>query len=107
MLFKPLRLTFLAIIPIYCILLVSCAKLPQNQQLNTEKHAQISENAININTATAAELETLPRIGKGTAKKIIEFREKNGAFRRPEHLILVRGMSDKKFREIQSLVKVE
>lgn len=107
MLFKPLRLTFLAICPFLCLLLLSCANPPQNQQLNTLKHEQTAENAININLATATELEKLPRIGKGTAKKIIEFREKNGKFRRPEHLILVRGMSDKKFRELQTLVKVE
>ena len=107
MLFKLLRLTFLAICFILCLLLLSCANPPQNQQLNTQKHELTAENAININLATAEELEKLPRIGKGTAKKIIEFREKNGNYRRPEHLILVRGMSDKKFRELQNLVKVE
>ncbi len=107
MLFKPLRLTFLAFCFFLCLLLTSCANPPQNQQLNTPKHEPTAENAININLATAAELEKLPRIGQGTAKKIIEFREKNGKFSSPKHLILVRGMSDKKFREIQNLVKVE
>ena len=107
MFIKLLRLTFPAIIIIFCCLLISCTNAPQNQQISPPNTAQISENAININLATAEELEKLPRIGKGMAKKIIEFREKNGAFRRPENLILVRGMSDKKFRELQNLVKVE
>ena len=107
MLFKPLRLTFLAICFFLCLILVSCANPQQNQLSNPPKSIEIAENAVNINTATAAELEKLPKIGKGTATKIIEFREQNGNFRRPEHLILVRGMSDKKFREIQNLIKVE
>lgn len=72
-----------------------------------KKQVEPAENAVNINTATADELEKLPKIGKGIAERIIEYRQKYGRFRRAEHLILVRGMSDKKFRELQSLVKVE
>lgn len=107
MFIKLLRLTFLAICFILCLLIVACSNSLQNQQLNTQKHEPTSENAININTATAEELEKLPRIGKEIAKRIVQFREKNGNFRRSEYLILVRGMSDKKFRELQNLVKVE
>lgn len=107
MFIKLLRLTFLAIYFILCLLIVACSNSLQNQQLNTQKHEPTSENAININTATAEELEKLPRIGKEIAKRIVQFREKNGNFRRSEYLILVRGMSDKKFRELQNLVKVE
>ncbi len=70
-------------------------------------HSEALENALNINFAAAQELEKLPKIGKGLADKIIKHREKYGNFRRPEHLILVKGMSDKKFREIQTLVKAE
>lgn len=107
MFIKLLRLTFPAIIIIFCCLLISCTNAPQNQQFFVQNQVQTVENAVNLNTTTIEELEKLPRIGKGMAKKIIEFREKNGAFRRPENLILVRGMSDKKFRELQNLVKVE
>ena len=66
-----------------------------------------SQPRININTASANELETLPGIGKGLAERIIEHREKYGAFRRAEHLIIVRGISDKKFRALQGLITVE
>ena len=66
-----------------------------------------SENALNINTATAAELEKLPRVGQETAKNIIVFREKYGKFRRAENLILVHGMSDKKFRNLRNSVVAE
>ncbi len=62
---------------------------------------------ININTASANELETLPGIGKGLAQRIIDHREKFGTFRRPEHLIIVRGISDRRFRALRDLVTVE
>lgn len=62
---------------------------------------------ININIATANDLETLPGIGKGLAERIVAYREKHGPFRRPEHLIIVRGISDKRFRGLRDIVTVE
>jgi len=71
----------------------------------------LSENPaptrININTASAEELEKLPGIGRGFAARIVEHREKYGPFRRPEHLIMVRGLSDKRFRALRDLITVE
>ncbi len=61
----------------------------------------------NINTASSAELEKLPGIGKGLAARIIEHREQFGPFRKPEHLITVRGISDKRFRALQDFITVE
>jgi competence ComEA-like helix-hairpin-helix protein len=106
-LLKVLRLTFLAICLLFYFLIVSCSKQPQNQQISTKNAFQSAENAINLNTATIEDLEKLPKIGKGIAKRIIEHRKKYGSFRKTEHLILVKGMSDKKYREIQALIKVE
>ena len=75
------------------------------------KSEGLSENPaqerININTAPARELEKLPGIGPGFAQRIVEHREKYGAFRRPEHLIMVRGLSDKRFRALSDLITVE
>jgi competence ComEA-like helix-hairpin-helix protein len=68
---------------------------------------QNSPSRININTASADELEQLPGIGKGLAQRIIEHRERFGPFRRPEHLIVVRGISDKRFRTLQDVITVE
>ena len=62
---------------------------------------------ININTASAEELEKLPGIGQALAARIIEHRGKFGPFRRPEHLIMVRGISDKRFRALQKLITVD
>src|ERR1044072_6356770 len=62
---------------------------------------------ININTASAKELEALPGIGRGLAERIIEHREKYGSFRRAEHLIIVRGISERRFHELRDLITVE
>jgi competence protein ComEA len=62
---------------------------------------------INLNTASIDELETLPGIGRVIAERIVAYRTQFGPFRRPEHLMMVRGISDRKFREIQMLVSVE
>ena len=66
-----------------------------------------SPTAININTASAAELESIPRIGPKTAEVIVKFREDNGPFRRVEHLMQVRGISEKRFNEIRSYLRTE
>jgi competence ComEA-like helix-hairpin-helix protein len=107
LLFKALRLTLLALFLSVCLLLTNCNESVTNRILTVENQSQLSEKAININTASASELESLPRIGEELARQIIEYREKYGKFRRTENLILVRGMSDKKFRELRDLVKVE
>ena len=63
----------------------------------------VPENSININTASADDLEKLPHIGRKTAEAVVAFREENGPFRRPEHLLLIRGVSEKRFAEIGPL----
>ena len=72
----------------------------------TAAPSQQSPQRININTASEKELEKLPGIGKGLAARIVEHREKYGPFRRPEHLIIVRGISDRRFRAMQDLITV-
>jgi len=66
-----------------------------------------SENAADINTASAEELARIPHIGPKLAREIIDFRERHGRFRRTEHLMLIRGMSDGRYRKIRVFVKTE
>ena len=69
--------------------------------------APSASNAININTATANELEKLPHIGQKTAEAIIAFRQENGPFRRVEHLMLIKGVSEKRFAELRQYLRAE
>lgn len=52
---------------------------------------------VNLNTATADQLSLLPRVGPAVAQRILEFREQNGPFKKPEDLMLVRGIGEKTF----------
>jgi competence protein ComEA len=78
-----------------------------HEYANEQQTTTAAPKLININTASANELETLPGIGKSLAERIVEHRDKFGPFRRPEHLIIVRGISDKRFRALRDLVTVE
>lgn len=91
-----------------CLIWIACSGQNKTKQiLSTEKPMQVSESAVDINTASAAELEKLPHIGEQTAREIIEHRAKYGRFSKPEYLMFVRGISDERFRELKTLVKVE
>jgi competence protein ComEA len=61
---------------------------------------------ININTAGVEELTSLPGIGPSYAKRIVDFREKNGPFKRVEDLLNVQGIGEKTLEKIRDKVTV-
>ena len=61
---------------------------------------------VNINTASVAELNGLPGIGAKTAALIIEYRQKNGPFKKIEELMNVRGVGEKNFLKLKDQVSV-
>ena len=61
---------------------------------------------VNINTADAAMLDTLPGIGASTAAKIVADREANGPFKTIEDLKRVSGIGDKKFTQLEGCITV-
>lgn len=62
---------------------------------------------VNINTADAATLETLPGIGPTLAARIIEYRERWGAFTAPDQLIEVSGIGEKRLEQLLPWITVE
>lgn len=61
---------------------------------------------ININTASIEEFMRLPGIGPGLAGRMVEYRHKHGRFKRPQEIIIVRGMSVKRYRQIAHLIRI-
>ena len=61
---------------------------------------------ININTASIAELDTLPGIGPTTAQKIIDYRTQNGPFTSTEELINVSGIGPASYERFKDLITV-
>jgi competence ComEA-like helix-hairpin-helix protein len=100
-----------------CLLLVacpSCVKLSRNALPRSGQIAPpISQNEmegaplININTASIEELERLPGIGRGLASRILAHRNQYGRFRRAEHVMMVRGISERRFRAMRTLITAE
>jgi len=61
---------------------------------------------VNINTATADQLTTLPGVGPKLAARIIEYRQKSGSFRSTKELMNVSGIGEKNFAKIESWLVV-
>jgi competence protein ComEA len=61
---------------------------------------------VDINTATAAELEELPGVGPSTARKIVDYREANGPFAAIEDIMDVPTIGEAKFEGIKDLITV-
>jgi competence protein ComEA len=67
----------------------------------------IIEEAININIATAEELNQLKGIGETLAQRVIEYREQHGPFEKIEDILKVKGLGEKFLEENKGLITVE
>jgi len=92
-----------------CLVLAGASPAPAAD--GAGKAAQPAKSAqpgklVNINTAGAEELESLPRIGPALALRIIEYREKEGPFKSVEEIVNVRGIGEKTFLEFKDRITV-
>ncbi|HMF08775.1 MAG TPA: ComEA family DNA-binding protein [Thermoanaerobaculia bacterium] len=95
------RFGALLALPALVALFVLAAPGPVLGAAGEEKAARI-----NLNTASVEELITLPGIGPSYAKRIVDYREKNGGFKRVEDLLNVQGIGEKTLEKIRDRVTV-
>jgi competence protein ComEA len=72
----------------------------------TEPSKSLIRSRLDLNRASAGELESLPGVGTVLAQRVVAFRESVGRFQKIEDLRRVKGIGAKKFERLKSFVKV-
>jgi len=62
---------------------------------------------VNINKASVSELTTLNKVGEKYAERIVEYRKKNGAFKKPEDIMNVKGIGIKIYEVNKNVIVVK
>jgi competence protein ComEA len=96
---KPIALVVL-------VMLLSLGAPAAFAQDSGKASASSSTQTINLNSATVPQLESLPGIGRSMAEKIVEYRQKNGGFKKIEDLMNVQGIGEKSFLRLKPLITV-
>lgn len=99
------------------LLTTACVKLPRrdaaaldnvsSRHTQTQPATEQPRAPISINRASREELERLPGVGPALAARIVEHRERHGPFRRAEHLLVIRGISERRFRELRPFITAD
>ena len=89
---------------------VSAAATSAQSKSTTQKAATgataTAAAPVNLNTATAEQLATIPGVGPKMAERIIDYRQKNGGFKKVEDLMNVSGVGEKSFLKMKPLITV-
>ena len=94
--------TALSLVALVCLALATPHAVFAQKPTSTRSAAKPAvAGTVNINTASATDLQALPGIGAKTAERIVEYRQKNGPFKKVEDLMNVRGIGEKNFLKLK------
>ena len=85
---------------------VSATALSAQSKAPAAKTVATAAAPVNLNTATAEQLASIPGVGPKMAERIIEYRQKNGGFKKVEDLMNVSGVGEKSFLKMKPLITV-
>jgi competence protein ComEA len=91
---------------VVCFVLAGASGPSAAEQAGSSSKPAAALAIVNLNTATSTQIATLPGIGEKAAQRIIEYREKNGGFKKVEELMNVKGIGEKSFLKLKPLVTV-
>jgi len=95
----------LAIFAVF-VCVISAAAAAQQPSRGAKPAAAVSTEVVNLNSSTPAQIAALPGIGPKTAELIVQYREKNGPFKKIEEIMNVKGVGEKSFLRIKDRLTV-
>ncbi len=85
---------------------LSATALSAQSKAPAQKSTATAAAPVNLNTATAEQLATIPGVGPKMAERIVDYRQKNGGFKKIEDLMNVSGVGEKSFLKMKPLITV-
>jgi competence protein ComEA len=99
-----LAVAALAVIPATAMSQTKPSTAPAPKAARASKAAPAPTSPINLNTATQAQLESLPGVGPKAAQRILDYRKQNGSFKKLEDLMNVKGFGEKTFLKLKPML---
>jgi competence protein ComEA len=93
------------LVPVLFAVLICVGTIPLSAQRTAPPPAQATA-VVNLNSATSAQIASLPGIGLKTADLVEQYRQKNGPFKKIEEVMNVRGIGEKSFLRIKDRITV-